>query len=346
MKMPMEKEKTNRTPDGKSFNVFVIITLLLIVTVMISFVLGRYEITISDVISSFAAGIRKNESVDPAVQKVIINIRLPRIILACLVGGSLSVAGCSFQTIFHNPMASPDILGASQGACLGAAIGILLNFSSSGVVVFAFIFSLSTIGLVYLISMFAKDRNLVSILLAGIVVGSLFSAATSYVKLVADSENQLPQITYWLMGSFSGTKLSDLVFSSIAILIGLVPLMLLRWRMNLLTCPDEEAATMGVNIKRLRLVVILCSTLLTATGVAFSGMIGWVGLAVPHFCRFLVGNNLKKLLPASMIVGATFLLIIDNISRNLLTTEIPIGILTAFIGAPFFIVMLIRGERV
>lgn len=336
----------NRTPNNSKTNhIFIVLTVILVVTVIASFVLGRYDITVWDALKAFAVSLGADAQVEASVQKVVINVRLPRIILTCLVGGALSVAGCSYQTIFHNPMASPDILGASQGACFGAALGILFNFSSGGIVISAFVFSLSTIGLVYLINVFAKDRSIVSILLGGIVVGALFSAATSYIKLVADPNNQLPQITYWLMGSLAGAQLNEVLFSLFAIFIGLIPLQLLRWRMNLLTCPDEEALAMGISVKKLRFVVILCATLLTATCVSFSGMIGWVGLAVPHFCRFLVGNNLKKLLPASLIVGATFLLVIDNISRNLLTTEIPIGILTAFIGAPFFIVMLIRGER-
>lgn len=325
---------------------FAVMTAVLILTIMISFVIGRYGVGVSDVLRVFAAIFNHNISVEASVQKVVINVRLSRIILSCLVGGCLSVAGCVYQTIFHNPMASPDILGASQGACFGAALGILLNLSKSGVVVLAFVLSLSTIGLVYVINIFAKDRTLVGILLAGIVVGALFSAATSYIKLVADPNNQLPQITYWLMGSLTGASLDETIYVIVAVLFGLVPIIAIRWRLNLLTCPDEEAEAMGINVKRLRMVSVLCATLLTATCVAFSGMIGWVGLAVPHFCRFLVGSNLKKLLPASLIVGATFLLLIDNISRNLLTSEIPIGILTAFIGAPFFIVMLIRGERV
>ena len=338
-------KKSKVTSDRKSNLIFVVLIVIFIVTFMSSFAMGRYDITIADVLKALASIISPNIEVEAAVEKAVINIRLPRIVLACLVGGCLGVSGCTYQTIFHNPMASPDILGASQGACFGAAWGILLNLSSAGVVACAFLFSLSTIGLVYLINLFTKDKSIINLLLAGIVVGALFSAAISYIKLVADPNNQLPQITYWLMGSLAGAKSKEVLFALIAILIGLIPIMLLRWRLNLLTCPDEEAMAMGVDIKRLRFIAILCATLLTATCVSFSGMIGWVGLAVPHFCRFLVGNNLKKLIPTTLVVGANFLLIIDNISRNMLSTEIPIGILTAFIGAPLFVLMLIRGER-
>lgn len=317
--------------------IFLVLIVLLIIAMLVSFVIGRYDISVIDLVLG--------RTVDTAVSKVLINIRLPRIVLAVLVGGALSVAGCSFQTVFHNPMASPDILGASSGACFGAALAILLNMPHAMIILFSFVFGLSTIVLVYVINLFAKNRSIVNLLLAGIVVGSLFSAATSFVKLVADTDNALPQITYWLMGSLSGAKIDDMISALVILAVGTIPLMLLRWRMNFLTCPDEEATAMGINVGLLRIVVIVCATLLTATCVSFSGMIGWVGLAVPHFCRFMVGNNLKKLLPASMLSGAIFLLIIDNISRNLLIVEIPIGILTAFVGAPFFIVMLIRGDR-
>lgn len=317
--------------------IFLVLIVLLIIAMLVSFIIGRYDISVIDLVLG--------RTVDTAVSKVLINIRLPRIVLAVLVGGALSVAGCSFQTVFHNPMASPDILGASSGACFGAALAILLNMPHAMIILFSFVFGLSTIVLVYVINLFAKNRSIVNLLLAGIVVGSLFSAATSFVKLVADTDNALPQITYWLMGSLSGAKIDDMISALVILAVGTIPLMLLRWRMNFLTCPDEEATAMGINVGLLRIVVIVCATLLTATCVSFSGMIGWVGLAVPHFCRFMVGNNLKKLLPASMLSGAIFLLIIDNISRNLLIVEIPIGILTAFVGAPFFIVMLIRGDR-
>lgn len=317
--------------------IFLVLIVLLIIAMLVSFVIGRYDISVIDLVLG--------RTVDTAVSKVLINIRLPRIVLAVLVGGALSVAGCSFQTVFHNPMASPDILGASSGACFGAALAILLNMPHAMIILFSFVFGLSTIVLVYVINLFTKNRSIVNLLLAGIVVGSLFSAATSFVKLVADTDNALPQITYWLMGSLSGAKIDDMISALVILAVGTIPLMLLRWRMNFLTCPDEEATAMGINVGLLRIVVIVCATLLTATCVSFSGMIGWVGLAVPHFCRFMVGNNLKKLLPASMLSGAIFLLIIDNISRNLLIVEIPIGILTAFVGAPFFIVMLIRGDR-
>ena len=305
-----------------------------------SFILGHYDVPLREVIHILFTG----HSHDTKMYAAVSNIRLPRIPMACLVGCCLSAAGTSFQCVFQNPMASPDILGASSGACFGAAPAILLNYSHTGITLFAFVFSLMSIALVYLIGKASRRNRVVSILLAGMMVSSLFSAGTSYIKLVADPSDQLPAITYWLMGSLSGTRKADLHFVIWPMLIGLIPLLLLRWRINLLTLSEEEAQTMGVHTGRLRLAVILCATFLTAASVSVSGMIGWIGLVIPHLCRKLVGSNCRWLYPAVMIFGAIFLLLVDNISRSLLTVEIPIGILTAFIGAPFFIFLMTRRE--
>ena len=307
---------------------------------LFSFILGHYDVPLRDVVRILLTG----KSEDPRMLAAVSNIRMPRIVMACLVGCSLSAAGASFQSVFQNPMASPDILGASSGACFGAALAILLNRSHGGITLFAFLFSLLSIALVYLIGKASRRNRVVAILLAGMMVSSLFSAGTSYIKLVADPGNQLPAITYWLMGSLSGTRKSDVAFVIWPMITGLIPLLLLRWRINLLTLSEEEAQTMGVHTGRLRLAVIVCATFLTASAVSVSGMIGWVGLVIPHLCRKLVGNDCRWLFPAVMIFGAIFLLLVDNVSRNLLLVEIPIGILTAFIGAPFFIFLMTRRE--
>ena len=279
------------------------------------------------------------------MQTIVYNIRLPRILLACLVGCSLSTAGAAYQGVFQNPMASPDILGASSGAAFGAALAILLGASNQGVTLSAFLFSMITICAVFLIAQRAPGMRVVNLILAGIMVSSLFSAGTSYIKLVADPSNQLPAITYWMMGSLSGAKLKDVGLAVLPMALGLIPLFFLRWQLNLLTLGEEEARSLGVNTNRIRVVVIVCATLVTAASISVSGMIGWVGLVIPHLCRKLVGSNYKHLLPASMLAGAAFLLIVDNVARNLLAVEIPIGILTAFIGAPFFIYLLVRKEK-
>lgn len=316
---------------------------LLAALFLASFVLGRYDVPLSQVARILLSRLLPlEETWTPNMEAAVINIRLPRIALACLVGCCLSLAGTAYQSVFGNPMAAPDILGASSGACFGAALAILLGFSCSGITGMAFAFSLLTIVLVYLIGIRTRGSRAVSILLAGVMVSSLFSAGTSFIKLVADPGNQLPAITYWLMGSLSGTRLSDVGFALVPMTLGALPLLLLRWRINILTLGDEEAATLGVNTGALRLTVVLCATFLTAASVAVSGMIGWVGLVIPHLSRKLVGNDCRSLLPASMLMGALFLLLVDDISRNLLATEIPIGILTALIGAPFFIYLMTR----
>lgn len=279
------------------------------------------------------------------MEAVVINIRLPRILLACLVGCCLSSAGVAYQSVFQNPMASPDILGASSGAAFGAALAILSGFSSRMITVTAFVLSLVTVLVVYLVGQRAPGKRVVNLILAGIMVSSLFSAGTSFIKLVADPSNQLPAITYWLMGSLSGARLADIGFVLVPMVIGLVPLLLLRWRMNILTLGDDEARTMGVHASRLRLVVVLCSTLVTAASVAVSGMIGWVGLVIPHICRLLVGQDTQRLLPCSMLLGASFLMLVDDLARCLAASEIPLGILTAFVGAPLFLYLIVKGGR-
>lgn len=317
--------------------------MLLIIGVIISFQLGRYPIPTKEVIGIVMSRIYPTDQFwTDQFETVLLNIRLPRIILACLVGCCLSAAGAAYQGVFQNPMAAPDILGASAGAAFGAALAIL-HYANSYIITFsAFGFSLLTVALVYLISKRAKGKSILGLILSGIMISSLFSAGTSFIKLVSDPNDQLPAITYWLMGSLAGAKNSDVQFVIIPMVIGMIPLLLLRWQMNVLTMGDEEARSMGVNANRVRLIVIVSSTLITAASVSVSGTIGWVGLVIPHLSRKLVGNNYKYLMPTTMLFGSIFLIFVDNVSRNLLSTEIPLGILTAFIGAPFFIYLMTR----
>ena len=311
---------------------------------LLSFVVGRYGVPLGQVVRILLSGVLPLEQTWTGNMAIaVLNVRLPRILLACLVGCGLSAAGTGYQTVFQNPMAAPDILGASSGACFGAALAILTGQSAVMVTVFAFLASLLSVALVYLVGNHTRGNRVVNLLLAGIMVGSLFSACTSYIKLVADPTNQLPQITYWLMGSLSGTRMGTVRFAAVCMAVGLVPLLLLRWRMNLLTLSPDEARAMGVHTDRLRLAVILSSTVLTAAAVSVSGMIGWVGLVIPHLSRRIVGSDCRRLMPMSCLFGAAFLLLVDNMARCLTATEIPIGILTAFVGAPFFIYLMVRG---
>ena len=311
---------------------------------LLSCVWGRYDVPLGQVVRillSRVFAVAQTWTDNMAI--VVWNVRMPRILLACLVGCALSAAGTGYQTVFQNPMAAPDILGASSGACFGAALAILTGQSAVMITVFAFLASLLSVALVYLVGNHTRGNRVVNLLLAGIMVGSLFSACTSYIKLVADPTNQLPQITYWLMGSLSGTRMGTVRFAAVCMAVGLMPLLLLRWRMNLLTLSPDEARAMGVHTDRLRLAVILSSTVLTAAAVSVSGMIGWVGLVIPHLSRRIVGSDCRRLMPMSCLFGAAFLLLVDNMARCLTATEIPIGILTAFVGAPFFIYLMVRG---
>lgn len=311
---------------------------------LLSFVMGRYGVPLGQVVRILLSGVLPlGQTWTDNMAIAVLNVRLPRILLACLVGCGLSAAGTGYQTVFQNPMAAPDILGASSGACFGAALAILTGQSAVMITVFAFLASLLSVALVYLVGNHTRGNRVVNLLLAGIMVGSLFSACTSYIKLVADPTNQLPQITYWLMGSLSGTRMGTVRFAAVCMAVGLVPLLLLRWRMNLLTLSPDEARAMGVHTDRLRLAVILSSTVLTAAAVSVSGMIGWVGLVIPHLSRRIVGSDCRRLMPMACLFGAAFLLLVDNMARCLTATEIPIGILTAFVGAPFFIYLMVKG---
>lgn len=317
---------------------------VLIVAVIGSVTLGRYPIGFMELCGIIGSKFVEIEPFWSKTQESLLLMhRLPRIILACIVGCSLAAAGASYQGVFRNPMAAPDILGASNGAAFGAALAILLRLGSTWIMLFAFVGSIVTVLLVMLIGSRARGKRVLGLILAGIMVSSLISSGTSMLKLIADPQDQLPAITYWLMGSLNGTKPEDVWFVLIPVTIGGLPLLLLRWQINLLTLGDDEAKTMGVNTRRLRAVIILCATLITAAAVSVSGVIGWVGLVIPHLARRIVGNNYKYLMPTSMLSGAVFLLMVDNVSRNLFATEVPIGILTSFIGAPFFLYLIVRG---
>jgi len=327
--------------------VITILAAALVVTVIGSVTLGRYPIGLREMGGIIASQFTPVEQFWSNTQEsLLLNHRMPRIILACLVGCCLAAAGASYQGVFQNPMAAPDILGASSGAAFGAALAILLDLGDTFTMIFAFAGSLGTVALVMFVGNRARGKRVLGLILAGIMIGSLISSGTSMIKLVADPEDQLPAITYWLMGSLNGTAPADVWFAFVPMVIGLIPLFLLRWRVNILTFGDDEARTMGINPKRLRATVIFSATLITAAAVSVSGVIGWVGLVIPHLTRRMVGNNYRHLMPASMLFGGIFLLMVDNVSRNLFATEVPLGILTSFIGAPFFIYLITRdGER-
>ena len=323
----------------------VLLLALLILGILFSFTLGRYPVPLNELVAII---LDRLPFVDipnfwEHTQEIAVwNVRMPRILIAVLVGAALSVAGACYQGVFQNPMAAPDILGASAGAGFGAALAILLDFHSNGITMLAFVMSLVTVAMVFFISRRTKGERVMGLILAGIMVSSLFQAGTNFIKLVADPGNKLPAITYWLMGSFVGATNKELGFVIWPVLLGIVPLLLLRWRLNVLTLGDDEARALGLDAGRIRFVAVVCATLITAASVSVSGMIGWVGLVIPHMMRRLVGSDYRYLLPASLLGGGLFLLLVDNVSRNFSSAEIPIGILTAFVGAPFFLLLITR----
>ena len=323
---------------------FAVLGVVFLAVLLGSLLLGRYALSPGQLLHMLWTKVTGGAADWPlSDDKVVFAVRLPRVAAAALVGAALAVSGAAYQGMFRNPMVSPDILGASTGAGFGAAVAILLGAGYFGISAAAFCCGLLAVAAAWLVSRLSRTNQTVALILAGMMISSLFSAGTSFVKLVADTQQQLPAITYWLMGSLSSIKDKDVLFLSIPVALGMVPLLVLRWRMNLLTLGEEEAQSMGVNTRRLRGAVIVCATLLTSASVAVSGMIGWVGLVIPHFGRMIFGQDYRKLLPASSLLGAVFLMVVDNLARTVTTSEIPLGILTSFVGAPVFLYLIVSG---
>ncbi len=333
-----------RAADKRYARRFAVLGAVFLAVLLGSLLVGRYALSPGQLVHMLWARISGGAADWPlSDDKVVFAVRLPRVAAAALVGAALAVSGAAYQGMFRNPMVSPDILGASTGAGFGAAVAILLGAGYFGISAAAFCCGLLAVAAAWLVSRLSKADQAVALILAGMMISSLFSAGTSFVKLVADTQQQLPAITYWLMGSLSSIKDKDVVFLAIPVALGMIPLFFLRWRMNLLTVGEEEAQSMGVNTRRLRGAVIVCATLLTSASVAVSGMIGWVGLVIPHFCRMLFGYDYRRLIPAGALFGAAFLLAVDDIARLVTTGELPLGILTAFVGAPLFLYLIATG---
>lgn len=333
-----------RAADKRYARRFAVLGAVFLAVLLGSLLVGRYALSPGQLVHMLWTRISGGAADWPiSDDKVVFAVRLPRVAAAALVGAALAVSGAAYQGMFRNPMVSPDILGASTGAGFGAAVAILLGAGYFGISAAAFCCGLLAVAAAWLVSRLSKADQAVALILAGMMISSLFSAGTSFVKLVADTQQQLPAITYWLMGSLSSIKDKDVVFLAIPVALGMIPLFFLRWRMNLLTVGEEEAQSMGVNTRRLRGAVIMCATLLTSASVAVSGMIGWVGLVIPHFCRMLFGYDYRRLIPAGALFGAAFLLAVDDIARLVTTGELPLGILTAFVGAPLFLYLIATG---
>lgn len=330
-----------------NISVTILLIIPLVLLFLFSFLIGRYPVSPLDVITAlYAKFLPANYSISPSLDTIIFQIRLPRIIAAMMVGAALSVAGASFQGLFRNPLVAPDKLGVTAGAGFGAALAILLSLGGLMIQISAFIGGLVAVTLTYLFSKTFKGTSMLTLVLCGIAVESFFAALIALSKYVADPFQQLPTIVFWLMGSLAAVTNQDLLLMGPPIIIGIIILLLIRWRINVLSMGEEEAQSMGVNIKSLQAIIIVSCTVITASAVGICGIIGWIGLVIPHVARMIVGPDHKVLLPASIILGAFFLLLIDDVSRTMISVEIPLGILTAIIGAPFFLYLLSKSKEV
>lgn len=319
---------------------FTLIWCSIIILPFIALTIGRFPITLRQFFSCLFPQLTENEQVSKAAWNVIFNIRIPRILLALLAGAGLSAAGASFQALFSNPLATPDTLGVATGASFGAVLGILLKFPSWLVQLTALLFGLVSVALVYIVSSIRGKASAIMIVLAGMVISALFSALVSLIKYVADPQDVLPAITFWLMGTLQGTTKATLIQGAPFIIAGIIIIFIYRWKLNILTLSEEEATSLGISVKKTRGVIIFASTMITASVVSMCGLIGWVGLLIPHISRMIFGNNNKSVIPSSIGLGAIFMLLIDTVARSASGTEIPVSILTAIIGAPFFILLL------
>jgi iron complex transport system permease protein len=314
---------------------------------LVAFTVGRYPVTPSDLVEILVSRLSgRATAVPPAVENVVLLVRGPRVVAAVLVGAALAVAGTAFQGLFRNPLVSPDILGASTGAALGAVLGIYFSLGVIGIEGLAFVGGLIAVAAVYVIGSLLHSRDPILVLvLTGVVVGALLGAGVGLVKYLADPYNQLPAMTFWLLGSLAATTVSDLMPLTAPVALGTIVLIALRWRLNVMSLTEDEARTLGLAVGPLRIAVVAAATLVTSASVATSGVIGWVGLVVPHLARALVGPDFHRLIPTAALLGGGYLLFIDTLARTVAPVEIPLGILTAIIGTPFFIWLLANMQR-
>lgn len=318
------------------------LALLPAVFFLFSLTVGAYHVAPADVWSAIAAGVAGSaDSANDLAANVILQTRLPRVAAASLVGAGLAVAGAVFQGIFKNPLASPYTLGVSNGAGFGAGLAIIFSLGVAGIQLFAVGFGLAAVGLTFLIA--ARGRkDTVTLVLAGMLVGSLFASLVSLLKFVADPTEKLPQIVYWIMGTLSGVGIEEIVRILPLYVACFVVIVLFRWRINVLSMGDSEARSFGIDVRFDRTAVIAASSMLTALVVSVSGIIGWVGIVIPHLARMLVGPDFRRLIPASASLGVCYLLVIDDICRTLTPTEIPIGVITGIVGVPMFLYFIYK----
>ncbi len=327
------------------FTPFAVIAMILlpIVTGILCMCFGRMKLPVSDVIGSICS-IFTGEIDNLQTYSVVVNLRLPRILMAIIVGAGLTCAGDTFQSLFSNPLATPDILGVTSVTCVGAILAIILSCGILETQLIALAFGLVSVLFTLKIAGKNKSGSMVYLVLAGVIASSLFNAIGSLLKYTADPQDKLPEITYWLMGSFTSATYKKLIVGSPLILIGIAIIFLLRWRLNILSLSEDEAKSSGIDIKKTRMLFILASTVITASCVSMCGQVGWIGLLIPHCARMLVGSNNRYVIPISISLGACFMILIDTLSRTISVIELPLSILTAIIGAPVFISLLSKNR--
>ena len=331
-------------PDYSCSNLtwlYLTLSIGLILTILVSLGQGRYEITFYSVVSILLEnGISITESWKSVDERIVELIRLPRIIVAGIAGAGLAVAGAALQGIFKNPLVGPQIIGVSSGAAFGGAFAILVSESQILLVSLAFLFGLLAIALVYTVSRQHGRSSILMLVLSGIVISAFFSALVSLTKFVADPDDKLPAIVFWLMGSFASSSYEKVLLIGPPIFFGIGVIYLLRFQLNLLSLGDEQAQSLGIEVEKIRWIVLIAIALVSAAVVATAGVIGWVGLVIPHFARMLCGPDHKVLVPVSALVGAIYLIHVDTVARTISPAEIPVGIITALIGAPIFAYLL------
>ena len=316
----------------------ILISLPILISIF-ALAIGRMPLSIGQIIKFFNAYLGGREF-DPMLESVIINVRLPRIITGLVVGAGLSAAGLSFQGVFSNPLATPDILGVSSASSLGAVIGILLSFSNLSIQALALVFGLIGVVLTLYIGKTRTKSSTIMLILAGLVVSSLSNALASLLKYTADPTDKLPAISYWLMGSFARSSYKNLILSAPLIIFGIILIRLLIFKLNIMSLSEDEAKSLGVNVKKTRLIFIFASTLITASSISMCGQVGWIGLIIPHMARMMVGANNTHTLPFSLSLGASLMVLIEALSRTVSVIELPISVLTAIIGAPIFVSLI------
>lgn len=320
-----------------------LLVVLILVCAALAILAGRYGVSPRQMVGAISARIGGGIYPDRKADSVVFNLRLPRITVAVLIGSGMAVSGAAFQSLFSNPLATPDTLGVASGTCVGAVVALLLGWGMSGVQLTALVAGLVTVAITTAV---ARRRDggtdVVTLVLAGVIVSAMADAVLSMLKLTADPTSKLPEITYWLMGSLMGASWSQIALAAPFIVIGSGGIVVLRWRLNVLALSEDEARAAGVDVRSLRITLIVCATVVTASVISLCGQVGWIGLIVPHAARMLTGSDNRYLIPVCLLLGASIMIFIDTVARTITASEVPVSVVTAIVGAPFFITLLRR----